>query len=73
MEGEEMIMEKDGAGECRGEYKRQAEIFFYQAEDNIRDVERSRGLGDVYEGQEKHLYNLPPQAPSSVLAPRLTS
>ncbi len=23
-------------------------IFFFQAEDGIRDVERSRGLGDVY-------------------------
>ncbi len=23
--------------------------FFFQAEDGIRDVERSRGLGDVYE------------------------
>ncbi len=24
---------------------------FFQAEDGIRDVEGSRGLGDVYEGQ----------------------
>ncbi len=23
-------------------------LFFFQAEDGIRDVERSRGLGDVY-------------------------
>ncbi len=23
-------------------------FFFFQAEDGIRDVERSRGLGDVY-------------------------
>ena len=26
--------------------------FFFQAEDGIRDVERSRGLGDVYKRQE---------------------
>ena len=30
-------------------------MFFFQAEDGIRDVERSRGLGDVYKRQEvKH-------------------
>ena len=27
------------------------EHFFFQAEDGIRDVERSRGLGDVYKRQ----------------------
>ena len=27
------------------------ESFFFQAEDGIRDVERSRGLGDVYKRQ----------------------
>ena len=27
--------------------------FFFQAEDGIRDVERSRGLGDVYKRQER--------------------
>ncbi len=27
-------------------------IFFFQAEDGIRDVERSRGLGDVYKRQD---------------------
>ncbi len=26
--------------------------FFFQAEDGIRDVERSRGLGDVYKRQD---------------------
>ena len=26
--------------------------YFFQAEDGIRDVERSRGLGDVYKRQE---------------------
>ena len=29
-------------------------IFFFQAEDGIRDVERSRGLGDVYKRQAKY-------------------
>ena len=29
--------------------------FFFQAEDGIRDLVRSRGLGDVYKRQE--LYN----------------
>eukprot|EP00831_Metopus_contortus_P047492 TRINITY_DN38341_c0_g1_i1.p1 TRINITY_DN38341_c0_g1~~TRINITY_DN38341_c0_g1_i1.p1 ORF type:complete len:155 (-),score=22.42 TRINITY_DN38341_c0_g1_i1:175-639(-) len=28
-------------------------FFFFQAEDGIRDVERSRGLGDVYKRQVK--------------------
>ena len=27
-------------------------LFFFQAEDGIRDVERSRGLGDVYKRQD---------------------
>ncbi len=26
--------------------------FFFKAEDGIRDVERSRGLGDVYKRQD---------------------
>eukprot|EP00831_Metopus_contortus_P033601 TRINITY_DN2691_c0_g1_i4.p2 TRINITY_DN2691_c0_g1~~TRINITY_DN2691_c0_g1_i4.p2 ORF type:complete len:106 (+),score=37.53 TRINITY_DN2691_c0_g1_i4:77-394(+) len=30
-------------------------FFFFQAEDGIRDVERSRGLGDVYKRQPKDL------------------
>ena len=29
-------------------------IFFFQAEDGIRDLVRSRGLGDVYKRQVKH-------------------
>eukprot|EP00831_Metopus_contortus_P003044 TRINITY_DN11130_c0_g1_i1.p1 TRINITY_DN11130_c0_g1~~TRINITY_DN11130_c0_g1_i1.p1 ORF type:complete len:188 (-),score=29.57 TRINITY_DN11130_c0_g1_i1:66-629(-) len=29
-------------------------FFFFQAEDGIRDVERSRGLGDVYKRQPKY-------------------
>ena len=28
-------------------------IFFFQAEDGIRDLVRSRGLGDVYKRQQK--------------------
>ncbi len=28
-------------------------FFFFQAEDGIRDVERSRGLGDVYKRQDR--------------------
>ncbi len=28
-------------------------FFFFQAEDGIRDVERSRGLGDVYKRQTR--------------------
>ena len=29
-------------------------VFFFQAEDGIRDLVRSRGLGDVYKRQEKN-------------------
>ena len=29
-------------------------VFFFQAEDGIRDLVRSRGLGDVYKRQPKH-------------------
>ena len=29
--------------------------FFFQAEDGIRDLVRSRGLGDVYKRQVQHL------------------
>ena len=28
------------------------EVFFFQAEDGIRDLVRSRGLGDVYKRQD---------------------
>ena len=28
-------------------------LFFFQAEDGIRDLVRSRGLGDVYKRQER--------------------
>ena len=30
-----------------------AVFFFFQAEDGIRDLVRSRGLGDVYKRQEQ--------------------
>ena len=30
-------------------------LFFFQAEDGIRDLVRSRGLGDVYKRQVLHL------------------
>ena len=32
-------------------------VFFFQAEDGIRDLVRSRGLGDVYKRQEIFLPN----------------
>ena len=31
-------------------------FFFFQAEDGIRDLVRSRGLGDVYKRQPPELY-----------------
>ena len=33
-------------------------LFFVQAEDGIRDLVRSRGLGDVYKRQDVHLANV---------------
>ena len=33
-------------------------FFFFQAEDGIRDLVRSRGLGDVYKRQRLHLVEL---------------
>ena len=38
-------------------------FFFFQAEDGIRDLVRSRGLGDVYKRQDQHfaLLNQPRQ------------
>eukprot|EP00658_Telonema_sp_P-2_P047131 TRINITY_DN35686_c0_g1_i2.p1 TRINITY_DN35686_c0_g1~~TRINITY_DN35686_c0_g1_i2.p1 ORF type:complete len:123 (-),score=57.38 TRINITY_DN35686_c0_g1_i2:58-426(-) len=32
-------------------------IFFFQAEDGIRDAQESRGLGDVYKRQHYYHYN----------------
>mgnify|MGYP003381566097 CR=1 FL=1 len=31
-------------------------VFFFQAEDGIRDLVRSRGLGDVYKRQEEEFF-----------------
>ena len=36
----------------------QKNLLFFQAEDGIRDVERSRGLGDVYKRQSQCLENI---------------
>ena len=33
-------------------------VFFFQAEDGIRDLVRSRGLGDVYKRQGLHFFLL---------------
>ena len=40
-----------------------ADIFFFQAEDGIRDLVRSRGLGDVYKRQERFARARPAAAP----------
>ena len=37
--------------------------FFFQAEDGIRYLVRSRGLGDVYKRQASHPPPTPPEAP----------
>ena len=36
--------------------------FFFQAEDGIRDLVRSRGLGDVYKRQDRHAAAAVPRA-----------
>ena len=33
-------------------------FFFFQAEDGIRDLVRSRGLGDVYKRQSRYYYHI---------------
>ena len=33
------------------------DVFFFQAEDGIRDAQESRGLGDVYKRQIQHNFN----------------
>ena len=40
--------------------------FFFQAEDGIRDLVRSRGLGDVYKRQGEALAEPPPATPASM-------
>ena len=42
-------------------------MHFFQAEDGIRDVERSRGLGDVYKRQPIRRNNLANQSISCLL------
>ena len=40
-------------------------VFFFQAEDGIRDLVRSRGLGDVYKRQEEfRIKRIPDPIPS---------
>ena len=41
-------------------------VFFFQAEDGIRDLVRSRGLGDVYKRQVVH--SCAPDVPVELLA-----
>ena len=41
--------------------------FFFQAEDGIRDLVRSRGLGDVYKRQS--LYNLTNASLTALVSP----
>ena len=50
VETEEGIEEGDMSGGKRDVYR---SFFFFQAEDGIRDVERSRALGDVYHIQDE--------------------
>ena len=41
-------------------------IFFFQAEDGIRDLVRSRGLGDVYKRQRLNTTNASITIPSKI-------
>ena len=41
-------------------------LFFFQAEDGIRDLVRSRGLGDVYKRQATTLPTYPSTLPATV-------
>ncbi len=43
-------------------------VFFFQAEDGIRDLVRSRGLGDVYKRQEQFLVEgIPENVPIQII------
>ena len=46
------------------------DVFFFQAEDGIRDLVRSRGLGDVYKRQGDHLRVAPHQGDPAPVRPR---
>ena len=48
--------------------ERQCVLVFFQAEDGIRDLVRSRGLGDVYKRQADDNNSSPPSAAASSLA-----
>ena len=43
-----VVYRYDVVGSCYGQF---LFFFFFQAEDGIRDLVRSRGLGDVYKRQ----------------------
>ena len=44
-------------------------LFFFQAEDGIRDLVRSRGLGDVYKRQDQGYQYGDPHAHLTVVPP----
>ena len=46
-------------------------LFFFQAEDGIRDLVRSRGLGDVYKRQGEFFWPLTTGAELVLAAPGL--
>ena len=50
-------------------------FFFFQAEDGIRDLVRSRGLGDVYKRQMLHCGKIaiPPVAPTGSRSKSMTA
>ena len=41
-------------------------VFFFQAEDGIRDLVRSRGLGDVYKRQHLGSFNYSMNLPTMI-------
>ena len=45
-------------------------MFFFQAEDGIRDLVRSRGLGDVYKRQQFDADSCANRLPNAVFPPR---
>ena len=50
--GGRRIIKKDAHGGAHARFGPTLPSRFFQAEDGIRDVERSRGLGDVYKRQD---------------------
>ena len=46
--------------------------FFFQAEDGIRDLVRSRGLGDVYKRQTYVMVDVKPDEISAILKQQLS-